>query len=87
MAYKCKNCGKFVAKNATICKHCGQENPAALEDNNLPAGQIAQARPVNANLPKQIQGIKIAKPFLILGTIYYVFIPFISIINTSSFSF
>ena len=55
MAYKCKNCGKFVAKNATICKHCGQENPAALEDNNLPAGQIAQARPVNANLPKQIQ--------------------------------
>ena len=55
MAYKCKNCGKFVAKNATICKHCGQENPAALEDNNLPAGQIAQARPVNAILPKQIQ--------------------------------
>ena len=55
MAYKCKNCGKFVAKNATICKHCGQENPAALEDNNLPAGQNPQARPVNANLPKQIQ--------------------------------
>ena len=55
MAYKCKNCGKFVAKSATICKHCGQENPAALEDNNLPAGQIAQARPVNAILPKQIQ--------------------------------
>ena len=55
MAYKCKNCGKFVAKNATICKHCGQENPAALEDNNLPAGQNAQARPVNVNLPKQIQ--------------------------------
>ena len=30
------------------------------------------------NLAKQIQGIKIAKPFLILGTIYYALIPFIS---------
>ena len=30
------------------------------------------------NLTKQIQGIKIAKPFLILGTIYYILIPFIS---------
>ncbi len=30
------------------------------------------------NLSKQIQGIKIAKPFLILGTIYYILIPFIS---------
>ena len=28
MAYKCKNCGKFVAKDAVVCKHCGQENPA-----------------------------------------------------------
>ncbi len=30
------------------------------------------------NLNKQIQGIKIAKPFLILGTIYYILIPLIS---------
>ena len=30
MAYKCKNCGKFVAKNAAVCKHCGQDNPAEL---------------------------------------------------------
>lgn len=30
------------------------------------------------NLEKQIQGIKIAKPFLILGTIYYILIPIIS---------
>ena len=30
MAYKCKNCGKFVAKDAAVCKHCGQENPAIL---------------------------------------------------------
>lgn len=30
------------------------------------------------NLAKQIQGIKIAKPFLILGTIYYALIPLIS---------
>ena len=30
------------------------------------------------NLSKQIQGIKIAKPFLILGTIYYALIPLIS---------
>ena len=28
MAYKCKRCGKFVAKDATVCKHCGLENPA-----------------------------------------------------------
>ena len=55
MAYKCKNCGKFVAKDATTCKHCGQENPAVLEDKNLPTGLNAQARPVNMNLPKQIQ--------------------------------
>jgi xanthine/uracil/vitamin C permease (AzgA family) len=30
------------------------------------------------NLNKQIQGIRIAKPFLILGTIYYAFIPVLS---------
>ena len=30
------------------------------------------------NLNKQVQGIKIAKPFLILGTIYYILIPLIS---------
>ena len=30
------------------------------------------------NLAKQVQGIKIAKPFLILGTIYYALIPLIS---------
>jgi len=30
------------------------------------------------NLAKQVQGIKIAKPFIILGTIYYIFIPLIS---------
>lgn len=33
MAYKCKNCGKFVAKDAAVCKHCGQENPAELIEN------------------------------------------------------
>lgn len=32
----------------------------------------------NKNLEKQIQGIKIAKPVLILGTIYYILIPIIS---------
>ena len=30
------------------------------------------------NLEKQLQGIKIAKPFMILGTIYYILIPIIS---------
>ena len=30
------------------------------------------------NLSKQVQGIKIAKPFLILGTIYYILIPLVS---------
>lgn len=30
------------------------------------------------NLAKQVQGIKIAKPFLILGTIYYLLIPLLS---------
>ncbi len=28
MAYRCKNCGKFVTKDAKVCKFCGQENPA-----------------------------------------------------------
>ena len=55
MAYKCKNCGKFVAKDAAVCKHCGQENPAELTENCLPFGLNAQAKPVNANMPKQIQ--------------------------------
>lgn len=31
MEYKCKNCGKFVAKDAMICNYCGQEHPAELE--------------------------------------------------------
>ena len=35
MAYKCKNCGKFVAKDAAICNHCGQENPAELVQNSM----------------------------------------------------
>ena len=42
---------------------------------------IEKYKKINAcdkNLAKQLQGIKIAKPFLILGTIYYVLIPFIS---------
>ena len=42
---------------------------------------INKYKKVNAcdkNLSKQIQGIKIAKPFMILGTIYYVLIPLIS---------
>lgn len=55
MAYKCKNCGKFVAKDAVVCEHCGQENPVELTENNLPSGLNAMAKPVNANMPKQIQ--------------------------------
>ena len=35
MAYKCKNCGKFVAKDAAICNHCGQENPAESVQNSM----------------------------------------------------
>lgn len=34
MAYKCKNCGKFIARDAAICKHCGQENPVELVQNS-----------------------------------------------------
>ena len=37
-----------------------------------------KANKSDKNLAKQVQGIKIAKPFLILGTIYYILIPFIS---------
>lgn len=42
---------------------------------------IEKYKSINKNdkkLAKQIQGIKIAKPILILGTIYYILIPFIS---------
>jgi len=35
MVYKCKNCGKFVAKEASICKHCGQENPVESVQSNI----------------------------------------------------
>lgn len=55
MTYKCKNCGKFVAKDAAICKHCGQENPAELIDCDLPAGFNAKAVSVNHNMPKRIR--------------------------------
>ena len=55
MAYKCKHCGKFVAKDAAICNHCGQENPAELIDGDLPVGFNAKAVPVNHNMPKRIQ--------------------------------
>jgi hypothetical protein len=46
MAYKCKNCGKFVAKDAAVCKHCGQENPAILANgtsgvNNRKVSKVA----------------------------------------------
>ena len=46
MAYKCKNCGKFVAKDAAVCKHCGQENPAELTENDLlkRAGRLSSVR-------------------------------------------
>ena len=37
-----------------------------------------QINKADKNLAKQVQGIKIAKPFLILGTIYYALIPLIS---------
>lgn len=42
---------------------------------------IEKYKKINANdknLAKQVQGIKIAKPLIILGTIYYILIPFIS---------
>ena len=42
---------------------------------------ISKYREINKNdknLEKQIQGIKIAKPLLILGSIYYLIIPLIS---------
>lgn len=48
MAYKCKNCGKFVAKDAAICKHCGQENPAELVNDSKvrnPEQSMAQSVP------------------------------------------
>lgn len=31
MAYKCRNCGKFVAKNATVCKYCGLKSPLSYD--------------------------------------------------------
>ena len=40
--------------------------------------KFKQKNASDKNLSKQIQGIKIAKPILILGTIYYIFIPLIS---------
>lgn len=30
--YRCKNCGKFVSQNAEICKCCGTENPAVIQN-------------------------------------------------------
>ena len=37
-----------------------------------------EANKFDKNIQKQVQGIKIAKPFIILGSIYYIVIPFIS---------
>lgn len=55
MAYKCKNCGKFVAKDAMVCKYCGQENPTMLVDGEVSVGFGARAVPVNKMMPKHIQ--------------------------------
>lgn len=47
MAYKCKNCGKFVAKDAAICKHCGQEHPAELVNSSTERNpELSMVRPV-----------------------------------------
>lgn len=51
MVYKCKRCGKFVAKDAKICKHCGLENPAE----EIPVSNTPKC---NAISYKQQNGIK-----------------------------
>lgn len=55
MAYKCRNCGKFVAKDATVCKYCGQENPTMFVDGEFSAGFDDRVVPVNDKIPKRIQ--------------------------------
>jgi len=40
MAYKCKSCGRYVKRDATVCKHCGEVNPAIEEE--------VKAEPVSA---------------------------------------
>ena len=55
MVYKCKNCGKFVAKDAAICNHCGQENPAELvNDSTRRDPDCSMARSVSLNESKTI---------------------------------
>ncbi len=53
MAYRCKNCGKFVARDATFCKHCGQENPAEMADSST-SNSTPEGRSTNVNQPKKI---------------------------------
>lgn len=46
MTYKCKNCGKYVAKDAAVCKHCGQEDPAVFANstNSVSGEQVNKVR-------------------------------------------
>ena len=39
---------------------------------------LAKANKDNPNLPKYIEGAKVLKPILILGTLYYTIIPVVS---------
>lgn len=55
MAYKCKNCGKFVAKGAVICKHCGQENPAELVITNATSESVVTKMQSSVEEPIQIK--------------------------------
>ncbi len=47
MAYRCRNCGKFVAKDATSCKNCGQENPAEWVENKKSSNNYSDFNALN----------------------------------------
>lgn len=40
--------------------------------------KFKEANKLDPNLDKQVEGIKIAKPIILVGCVYYMLIPFIS---------
>lgn len=47
MRYVCKNCGKFVSNNSTVCKSCGTENPAITVEERRNSSSASNANTTN----------------------------------------
>lgn len=52
--YRCKKCGKFVAKDAIICKYCGAENPIKQETTQHHENKTKKAQKIEVSNEKVV---------------------------------